>query len=233
MIKKISPLPNHIAFIMDGNGRWAKKRNLPRKAGHKAGTQNILTLLKTLGKYGIKYVTLYSFSTENWNRPEEEINAILNILGESLEKEVPELHNNGVKVCHIGHLEKLPEKTREAIAEAVELTKNNSALTLNLAFDYGGRAEIVDAVKKIVSAKIPVKAIDEKMFGNYLYTNGIPEVDLVVRTGGDLRISNFLLWQSAYSEFYFTDVLWPDFDDKEIEKALIAFSRRERRFGGV
>lgn len=233
MMKMISPLPNHIAFIMDGNGRWAKKRNLPRKAGHKAGTQNILSLLKTLGKYGIKYVTLYSFSTENWNRPEEEINAILNILGESLEKEVPELHKNGVRVCHIGHLERLPVKTREAIASAIELTKNNTSLTLNLAFDYGGRAEIVDAVKKIVSARIPIEAIDEKMFGNYLYTDGIPEVDLVVRTGGDLRISNFLLWQSAYSEFYFTDVLWPDFDDKEIEKALISFSQRERRFGGV
>jgi undecaprenyl diphosphate synthase len=233
MIKNISPLPNHIAFIMDGNGRWAKKRNLPRKAGHKAGTQNIMALLKTLGNYGIKYVTLYSFSTENWNRPEEEINGILNILGESLEKEVPELHKNGVRVCHIGHLEKLPEKTREAIDRARGWTKDNTAMTLNLAFDYGGRAEIVDAVKKIVAEKIPAQDIDEKLFNSYLYTYGLPEVDLVVRTGGDLRISNFLLWQSAYSEFYFTDVLWPDFDAKEIEKALISFSRRERRFGGV
>jgi len=233
MMKKISPLPNHIAFIMDGNGRWAKKRSLPRKAGHKAGTQNILTLLETLGKYGIKYVTLYSFSTENWNRPEEEIRGILDILGESLDKEVPKLHKNGIRVCHIGHLEKLPEKTREAIVNAIELTKNNTAMTLNLAFDYGGRAEIVDAVKKIVTEKIPAQDIDEKMFGSYLYTDGLPEVDLVVRSGGDLRISNFLLWQSAYSEFYFTEVLWPDFDAKEIEKALISFSRRERRFGGV
>ncbi|MDD4924136.1 MAG: isoprenyl transferase [Dehalococcoidales bacterium] len=233
MMQKISPLPSHIAFIMDGNGRWAKKRNLPRKAGHKAGTQNILALLKTLGKYGIKYVTLYSFSTENWNRPEEEIRAILDILGKSLDKEVPALHKNGVKVCHIGHLEKLPEKTREAIANAVELTKNNTAMTLNLAFDYGGRAEIVDAVKKIVSDRIPVQNIDEKLFDGYLYTNGLPEVDLVIRTGGDLRISNFLLWQSAYAEFYFTDVLWPDFDAEEIEKALISYSQRERRFGGV
>jgi len=233
MIKKISPLPNHIAFIMDGNGRWAKKRNLPRKAGHKAGTQNILSLLKTLGEYGIKYVTLYSFSTENWNRPEEEIRGILTILGESIEKEVPALHKNGVKVCHIGHLDNLPHQTRQAIANAIELTKNNTNMTLNLAFDYGGRAEIVDAAKKIISEKIPLENIDEKLFGSYLYTNSLPEVDLVIRTGGDLRISNFLLWQSAYSEFYFTDVLWPDFNEKEIEKALLSFSQRERRFGGV
>lgn len=233
MIENISPLPNHIAFIMDGNGRWAKKRKLPRKAGHKAGTQNIMALLKTLGNYGIKYVTLYSFSTENWNRPKEEINAILDILGESLEKEVPELHKNGIRICHIGHLEKLSKNTRDAIAKAIELTKDNTAMTLNLAFDYGGRAEIVDAVKKIVSEKIPAQDIDEKLFNSYLYTSGLPEVDLVVRTGGDLRISNFLLWQSAYSELYFTDTLWPDFDAKEIQKALISFSRRERRFGGV
>ncbi len=233
MIKKISPLPNHIAFIMDGNGRWAKKRNLPRKAGHRAGTQNILSLLKTLGKYGIKYATLYSFSTENWNRPEEEIQGILDILGKSIKKELPKLHKNGVKVRHIGHLENLPPQTREAISNAIELTKNNTTMTLNLAFDYGGRAEIVDAAKKIITENIPIENIDEKLFGSYLYTNSLPEVDLVIRTGGDLRISNFLLWQSAYAEFYFTDVLWPDFDEKEIEKALISFSQRERRFGGV
>ena len=233
MIKKISPLPNHIAFIMDGNGRWAKKRNLPRKAGHRAGTQNILSLLKTLGKYGIKYATLYSFSTENWNRPEEEIQGILDILGKSIKKELPKLHKNGVKVRHIGHLENLPPQTREAISNAIELTKNNTTMTLNLAFDYGGRAEIVDAAKKIITENIPIENIDEKLFGSYLYTNSLPEVDMVIRTGGDLRISNFLLWQSAYAEFYFTDVLWPDFDEKEIEKALISFSQRERRFGGV
>ncbi|HAS04318.1 MAG TPA: isoprenyl transferase [Dehalococcoidia bacterium] len=233
MIKKISPLPNHIAFIMDGNGRWAKKRNLPRKAGHRAGTQNILSLLKTLGKYGIKYATLYSFSTENWNRPEEEIQGILDILGKSIKKELPKLHKNGVKVRHIGHLENLPPQTREAISNAIELTKNNTTMTLNLAFDYGGRAEIVDAAKKIITENIPIENIDEKLFGSYLYTNSLPEVDMVIRTGGDLRISNFLLWQSAYAEFYFTDVLWPDFDEKEIEKALISFSQRERRFGGI
>ncbi len=233
MIKKIAPLPKHIALIMDGNGRWAKSRNLPRKAGHKAGTQNILALLKTLGKYGIKYVTLYSFSTENWNRPEGEVRGILDILGESIKKEVPALHKNGVKVCHIGHLTRLSKQTRDAVLDAIELTKNNTAMTLNLAFDYGGRAEIVDAVKKIVSDKVAPEDIDEKLFANYLYTSDLPEVDFVIRTGGDLRISNFLLWQSAYSEYYFTDVLWPDFKTEEIEKALFSYSQRQRRFGGL
>jgi undecaprenyl diphosphate synthase len=233
MIKNISPLPEHIAIIMDGNGRWAQKRNLPRQAGHRAGTQNILSLLKTVGKYGIKYVTLYSFSTENWNRPEDEIHGILDILGKTIDKELPKLHKNGIRICHIGRLEKLPEKTRIAVLNAIELTQNNTAMILSLAFDYGGRTEIVDAVKKIITDRIPPQDVDEKLFGNYLYTNNLPAVDLVIRTGGDLRISNFLLWQSAYSEFYFTDVLWPDFKSREIEKALISYSKRQRRFGGL
>jgi undecaprenyl diphosphate synthase len=218
---------------MDGNGRWAQQRNLPRLAGHRAGTRNILSLVKTLGKYGVKYVTLYSFSTENWSRPEDEVRGILDILGKSIDKEVPVLHKNGVKICHIGHLERLSEKVIAAIENAIELTKDNTAMTLNLAFDYGGRSEIVDAIRKLITDKIPPQDIDEKLFSNYLYTSGLPEVDLVVRTGGDLRISNFLLWQSAYSEFYFTDVLWPDFNAREIEKALISFSQRQRRFGGL
>jgi undecaprenyl diphosphate synthase len=233
MIKNISPLPEHIAIIMDGNGRWAQKRNLPRQAGHRAGTQNILSLLKTVGKYGIKYVTLYSFSTENWNRPEDEIHGILDILGKTIDKELPKLHKNGIRICHIGRLEKLPEKTRIAVLNAIELTQNNTAMILSLAFDYGGRTEIVDAVKKIITDRISPQDVDEKLFGNYLYTNNLPAVDLVIRTGGDLRISNFLLWQSAYSEFYFTDVLWPDFKSREIEKALISYSKRQRRFGGL
>ena len=233
MIKKIAPLPNHIALIMDGNGRWAKQRNLPRLAGHSAGMRNTRSLVKTLGNYGIKYVTLYTFSTENWNRPEEEVRGILDILGKSIDKEAPKLHENGVRISHIGHLERLPEKVRNSILNAIELTKNNTSMTLSLAFDYGGRSEIIDAVQKIITDKISPKDIDEKLFNNYLYTNNLPEVDFVIRTGGDLRISNFLLWQSAYSEYYFTDVLWPNFNAKEIEKALIAYSQRQRRFGGL
>ncbi|MFA5628759.1 MAG: isoprenyl transferase [Dehalococcoidales bacterium] len=231
--KDITPLPHHIAFIMDGNGRWAKKRGLPRKAGHAAGTKNILVLIKTLAKYGIKYVTLYSFSTENWNRPNEEIRGILEILGQSIKEELPELHKNGVKLNHIGNLANLPTETAEAITDAIKLTENNSLMTLTLAFDYGGRAEIVNAAKNIVADKIPVEDINEELFESYLYTKNLEDVDLVIRTGGDIRISNFLLWQSAYSEFYFTDVLWPDFNEKEIKKALETFSRRERRYGGV
>ncbi|MDD4874136.1 MAG: isoprenyl transferase [Dehalococcoidales bacterium] len=233
MIKKIAPLPKHIALIMDGNGRWAKQRNLPRLAGHRAGMSTTRSLVKTIGKYGIKFVTLYTFSTENWNRPKDEVNGILGILGRSIDKEAPKLHENGVKIHHIGHLERLPENLRVSIENAIELTKNNTEMTLSLAFDYGGRTEILDAVRSIITDRIEAKDIDENLFNNYLYTVDLPEVDLVVRTGGDLRISNFLLWQSAYSEFYFTDVLWPDFNAKEIEKALISYSQRQRRFGGL
>jgi undecaprenyl diphosphate synthase len=233
MVKNITPLPNHIAIIMDGNGRWAQRRNLPRLAGHRAGMRNARSLVKTLSKYGIKYITLYTFSTENWSRPEEEVNGILDMLGKSIEKELPSLHKNGVRICHIGHLERLPERVRDSINNAIEITRNNTSMVLSLAFDYGGRTEIIDAVKKIIADNIPLHDIDEKLFGNYLYTKNLPPVDLVIRTGGDVRISNFLLWQSAYSELYFTRVLWPDFKAREIEKALISYSKRQRRFGGL
>jgi undecaprenyl diphosphate synthase len=233
MVKNITPLPNHIAIIMDGNGRWAQRRNLPRLAGHKAGMRNTRSLVKTLSKYGIKYVTLYTFSTENWSRPEEEVNGILDMLGKSIDKELPTLHKSGVRICHIGRLERLPAEVRDSINNAVEKTRNNTAMVLSLAFDYGGRTEIIDAVKKIIADKIPSEDIDEKLFGNYLYTKDLPPVDLVIRTGGDLRISNFLLWQSAYSELYFTEALWPDFKAREIEEALISYSKRQRRFGGL
>jgi len=233
MVKNITPLPNHIAIIMDGNGRWAQRRNLPRLAGHRAGMRNARSLVKTLSKYGIKYITLYTFSTENWSRPEGEVNGILDMLGKSIEKELPSLHKNGVRICHIGHLERLPERVRDSINNAIEITRNNTSMVLSLAFDYGGRTEIIDAVKKIIADNIPLHDIDEKLFGNYLYTKNLPPVDLVIRTGGDVRISNFLLWQSAYSELYFTRVLWPDFKAREIEKALISYSKRQRRFGGL
>ena len=232
-MKEISRLPNHIAFIMDGNGRWAEKRNLPRLKGHSAGLDATRSVIKHLGEYHIKYVTLYSFSTENWNRPRNEVSGLLNILEKSLKKEVKELHKRGVKICHLGHLERLPQHLRQAIIDAIELTRNNSEMTLYLAFDYGGRLEILDAVRNILADGISPQDIDEKLFNSYLYTADLPDVDLVVRTGGDLRISNFLLWQSAYSEYYFTGVLWPDFNAEELDKALIAYSQRQRRFGGL
>ena len=232
-MKAISRLPNHIAFIMDGNGRWAEKRGLPRLEGHRAGLEATRSVVEHLGEYHIKYVTLYSFSTENWNRPKDEVGGLLNILERSMDKEAKELHKRGVKIRHLGHLERLPQHLRQAIENATELTQNNTEMTLSLAFDYGGRLEILDAVRSILADGISPENIDEKLFNSYLYTADLPDVDLVIRTGGDLRISNFLLWQSAYSEYYFTSALWPDFDTEELGKALIAYSQRQRRFGGL
>jgi len=232
-MEEISRLPNHIAFIMDGNGRWAEKRGLPRLEGHRAGLEATRSVVEHLGEYHIKYVTLYSFSTENWNRPKDEVAGLLNILERSMDKEAKELHKRGVRIRHLGHLERLPQHLRQAIENAIELTLNNTEMTLSLAFDYGGRLEILDAVRSILADGISPENIDEKLFNSYLYTADLPDVDLVIRTGGDLRISNFLLWQSAYSEYYFTSALWPDFDTEELGKALIAYSQRQRRFGGL
>lgn len=233
-MKKITRLPNHIAFIMDGNGRWAEQRGLPRLEGHRAGIENTRSVIRYLGEeHHIKYITLYSFSTENWNRPKDEVNGLLRILEKSIEKETLELHKRGVRMRHLGHLERLPQNLKLVIKRAIELSKDNTEMTLSFAFDYGGRMEILDAVRSIIADGIYPQDIDEKLFNSYLYTADLPEVDLVVRTGGDLRISNFLLWQSAYSEYYFTNVLWPDFNVKEVEKALISYSQRQRRFGGL
>ncbi len=232
-MKETTRLPNHIAFIMDGNGRWAEQRGLPRLEGHRAGIENTHTVISHLDKLHIKYVTLYSFSTENWNRPEEEVSSLLAILGESIAEEGLDLHQRGIKLRHVGRLERLPQHLKQAIDCALELTENNKGMTLSLAFDYGGRLEILDAVRNIIAKGIPPEEVDEKVFSNYLYTAGLPDVDLVIRTGGELRLSNFLLWQSAYSEYYFTEVLWPDFNTKEVEKALIAYNKRHRRFGGL
>lgn len=232
-MKKTTRLPNHIAIIMDGNGRWAEKRRLPRLAGHRAGLKSTRSVTRHLNDYGIKYVTLYSFSTENWNRPKNEVKGLLKLLERSIEKEFRELHEANIRLRHIGRLDKLPPSLKKTMTKAVELTKNNSGMTLSLAFDYGSRLEIVDTVRRIVTDGIPPQEIDEGLFNRYLYTAGLPDVDLVIRTSGEYRISNFLLWQSAYSEYYFTDVLWPDFDNREVEKALVSYSLRQRRFGGL
>jgi undecaprenyl diphosphate synthase len=231
-MEKITALPRHVAFILDGNGRWAEKRGLPRLEGHRAGVKNIRRILRCLDKHGIEYVTLFAFSTENWNRPADEVNGIFDILVKMIGRQMRELHKNGVRIRHIGRLQGLPEGVQSAIKKAVELTKNNRAMKLNVALNYGGRAEILDAVTRITEDKIPPQNIDEKLFGRYLYTAGLPDVDLVIRTSGEMRTSNFLIWQSAYSEYYFTPVLWPDFDEEELEKALLAYSQRQRRFGG-
>ena len=230
-MKKISPLPNHIAFIMDGNGRWAEQHGLPRLEGHRAGIESARSIIECLGEYHIGYVTLYSFSTENWQRPEDEVRGLLKILKESISKETAEFHKRGIRIRHLGRLEELPLHLKLAIKRAIERTKNNTQMTLSFAFNYGSRLEILDAVRSIITEGIPPRDIDDKLFNSYLYTTGLPDVDLVIRTGGDLRISNFLLWQSAYSEYYFTEVLWPDFNAEELEKALVSYSQRQRRFG--
>ncbi len=231
-MKKNTRLPNHIAIIMDGNRRWAEQRGLPRLEGHQAGVENMRSIMEYFSKYQLKYLTVYGFSTENWSRPEDEVRDLLHLLEEMLEKETPGLHNRGVRLRHLGRLEELPPGPRLAITGALELTKNNTGMTFSFAFNYGGRTEILDAVRRLIAEGIPPQNIDESLFSRYLYTAGLPDIDLVIRTGGVIRLSNFLMWQTAYSEYYFTDVLWPDFDEKEAEKALLSYSQRQRRFGG-
>jgi undecaprenyl diphosphate synthase len=226
-------LPKHVAVVMDGNGRWAVKRGLPRLAGHQAGFNRIRSAIKTFLSYKIKYLTVYSFSTENWNRPEEEVQGILSLLVDNIDREAADLHRQGVKMCHIGQTSGLSEDVQEAIQRACRLTRDNTRMVFTFAFNYGGRAEILDAARRIIQEKIPNSAVTEETFNRYLYTDGLPDVDLVIRTGGELRISNFLLWQAAYAEYYFTRVLWPDFTARQIGRALSAYSLRQRRFGGV
>jgi undecaprenyl diphosphate synthase len=232
-VEKIVHLPNHVAIIMDGNGRWAQQRGLPRLEGHRAGLESSRSVIECLNEYQIRYLTLYGLSTENWKRPSDEITGLLNLIEEIIDEETSELHKRGVRLCHLGRLDGLSPRLKQAVTKAVELTKNNTGITLSVAFNYGGRTEILDAVRHLIAEGIPPQKIDEKLFNSYLYTAGLPDVDLVIRTGGELRISNFLMWQAAYSEYYFTEVLWPDFDRKEVERALLSYSQRQRRFGGL
>jgi len=225
--------PQHVAIIMDGNGRWAKKRHLPRLAGHDAGRENIRPVVKIFANYGVKYLTLYMFSTENWNRPRIEVAGLLSLLARKIDQETQAFHQENIRLVHLGRLDRLSQKLREKVRAAVELTKNNTGLTLCLAFDYGGRDEIVQAARRIASAGIPGDNIDESVFVRYLYSTDIPNPDLVIRTGGESRLSNFLLWQAAYSELYFTPVLWPDFGLKDVEEALSEYKSRQRRFGKI
>ncbi|MFC2034717.1 polyprenyl diphosphate synthase [Chloroflexota bacterium] len=227
-----TPLPNHIAIIMDGNRRWAEQYGLPRLDGHRAGVENMRSTIEYLGKRQLKYLTVYGFSTENWNRPEEEVGGLLRLLEEMIDKEAFELHKKGIRIRHLGRPEGLTSGTQQSIDRAVELTKNNNKMIFNFAFNYGARIEIVDAIRRLIAEGVTPQNIDEELFGSYLYTVGLPDVDLVIRTGGEIRLSNFLMWQTAYSEYYFTKVLWPDFNEKEVDKALLSYSQRKRRFGG-
>ena len=225
--------PSHVAFIMDGNGRWAEKRGLPRHEGHQAGVKNIRPIIKYLGKKGIDFVTFYAFSTENWNRPDEEVTGLFQLLEKVIGEESRELHKNNVRICHIGSLEGITEGLKKSIKEAINLTATNTGMTVGVAFNYGGRAEILEAAKRIIESRIPPENINERLFAEYLYTAGFPDVDIVIRTGGEYRTSNFLIWQAAYSEYYFTPVLWPDFNEDSLGEALQTFTQRQRRFGGL
>ena len=230
---RLAKVPRHVAVIMDGNGRWAQSRGWSRSEGHRAGTHNLRRVITAFAQSGVEYLTLYAFSTENWVRPDDEVNFLLEILREVLEREAQSLHEEGVRIQHLGRLDRLTPELREAIGKAVELTKGNSGLTLSGAFDYGGRAEILDAVRRLLTEGVTPEELTEELFGQHLYTSGMPDTDLVIRTAGEMRLSNFLLWQSAYAEYYTTPVFWPDFDEAEVEKALEAFGKRHRRFGTV
>ncbi len=230
---KLTQFPNHVAIVPDGNGRWAERRGLPRLSGHRVGAENTHRLVKYLNDYPIKYVTLYGFSTENWSRPSTEVSGLFQILEEFINKCVTELHERSIRLRHLGRLHELPEGLQQAINRAVELTQSNTGMTLCLAFNYGGRAEILDAVRRLIAEGISPQNINEELFDRYLYTAGLPSVDLLIRTGDELRFSNFLIWQTAYSEHYLTKVLWPDFRKKDIDKALLSYSQRKRRFGGL
>ncbi len=232
-VKKIFPLPGHVAIIMDGNGRWAAKRGMPRLYGHRAGTDNVRRVVDSLDRYKVRYLTLFAFSTENWRRPGVEVSGLLRILAEMIDRETSALHKKGVRLAHLGRVDELAPELQDKVHEAIELTKSNKGITLSIAFDYGGRAEILEAVRRIIHNGLPAEDITESLFSNYLYTADVPDPDLIIRTAGEMRLSNFLIWQAAYSEFYATPTLWPDFNEKEVEKALIAYSRRERRFGGL
>ena len=233
MAENSSRVPVHVGIIMDGNGRWATQRGLPRLAGHRAGTKNLRLVIRAAAKAGIKHLTFYAFSTENWSRPEDEVGGLMGLLGEFIETETPELHKEGARLLHIGHLEHLEPKLRQKIENAIELTKNNTRIDVILAFSYGGRDEIVNAVKKIVAVGTPAEEIDQQTLSENMFTAGIPDPDLIIRTSGEQRTSNFLSWQSVYSEWAFPEVLWPDFDEAALNQVLEDYAKRDRRFGGL
>jgi len=226
-------IPVHVAFIMDGNGRWAQQRGLPRLEGHQAGVDRIQSVLETLAPKGVKFVTIYAFSTENWQRPQDEVEGLMEIFSAAIEVQTQDLHEKNVRIIHVGKTRNLSSGLRESVAAAEELTSNNTGVTLNVAFDYGGRDEIIEAVRAIIRDGLSPEEMNEETFSRYLFTAHCPDPDLIIRTGGEQRISNFLLWQSAYSEYYHTATLWPDLQPAELETVLESFANRQRRYGRV
>lgn len=226
-------VPRHIAIIMDGNGRWARHRHLPRLAGHRAGTENIRRIVTECAAQGVKYLTLYAFSTENWSRPSAEVDGLMAILGDFIDRETVNLHREGAQLRHLGRLEHISAALQRKIADAIEMTRDNTRITLAVAFNYGGRADIVDAVRELVARGTPLDQITEESIGDHLSTHGMPDPDLIIRTSGEWRLSNFLIWQAAYSEYWTTPVYWPDFSPEHLRQAIDDYGQRERRFGGL
>ncbi|MEW8957122.1 isoprenyl transferase [Clostridium sp.] len=233
----LNSIPKHIAIIMDGNGRWAKAKGLPRTMGHKAGVETIRNIVKECSAIGVKYLTLYAFSTENWKRPKDEVNALMELLVTYLRQEFEELNSNNVIINNIGDVSMLPKRCREELESAYEKTKNNTGLTLNLALNYGGRKEILDAINGIVKdineGRLQCTNVTESILERYLYTKEMPDPDIIIRPSGEQRLSNFLLWQCAYSEFWYSNINWPDFTKEDLHKAIWDYQHRERRFGGI
>ena len=227
-------IPQHIAIIMDGNGRWAKKRNRPRIFGHKEGAESLRAVLKGCAELGVKYLTVYAFSTENWGRPQDEVDFLMNLFSSTIDREMDELMKNGVKLKFLGRLNKFSAELQKKMSAAMEKTKDNKGITLSVMVNYGGRAEIVDAVNGVIESRVAGHgSVTEEEFGKHLYTAGMPDPDLLIRTANELRVSNFLLWQIAYAEIYVTETLWPDFRREQLTAAIEAYQKRERRYGKV
>ena len=225
--------PRHVAIIMDGNGRWAQARGLPRIAGHRAGTDNLRTIIRASAEFSIEYLTFYAFSTENWSRPRAEITGLMHILSDVIDRELDELNEEGARMMHIGHLDGLSDTLKKKVSQAIDLTKNNQRINIVLAFNYGGRDEIVHAIKKMLADGVKPEDVDDALVSQYMFTKDIPDPDLVIRTSGEQRTSNFLTWQTVYSEWYFSPIYWPDFNKEELKKALDDYASRQRRFGGL
>lgn len=230
---KLKNLPAHVAIVPDGNGRWAQKRSLPRMLGHRAGILNMLKMVQYISDYPIPYVTFYGFSTENWTRPKTEVRGLFSLVEQFVDEHLEDIHEKNIKIRHIGRMQGLPDVLQAAIKKSVARTENNDGMTLGIAWNYGGRAEIVDAAARLIASGANPETLDEETFAGKLYTAGMPDVDLLIRTGLETRLSNFLIWQTAYAEYYFSEVLWPDFGREHIDLALTAYSKRHRRFGGL
>lgn len=229
----VSDVPRHVAIIMDGNGRWAKERGLPRVAGHRAGTENLREIIRASARLGIEYLTLYAFSTENWSRPKAEVKGLMHILSDVIDREIDELNKEGARLVHIGHLKGLSKALQKKVKQAIELTRDNKRIKIVLAFNYGGRDEIICAIRRMLADQVAPEDVDAALVSEYLFTSNLPDPDLVIRTSGEQRTSNFLTWQTVYSEWYFSEVYWPDFNETELRRAIEAFTQRDRRFGGL